>query len=57
MDTKTAQRPATKPSPDALVAEGKTKRIYRADGGSGLVTVISKDDITAGARFHRVIPG
>jgi phosphoribosylaminoimidazole carboxylase/phosphoribosylaminoimidazole-succinocarboxamide synthase len=30
------------------VAEGKTKRIYAAGGGSDLVTVISKDDITAG---------
>ena len=48
MDTKTATRPTTRSSPDALVAEGKTKRIYQAAGGSDLVTVISKDDITAG---------
>jgi phosphoribosylaminoimidazole carboxylase / phosphoribosylaminoimidazole-succinocarboxamide synthase len=57
VDTKTATRPATRPSPGALVAEGKTKRIYQAAGGSDLVTVISKDDITAGdGAKHDIIP-
>jgi phosphoribosylaminoimidazole carboxylase/phosphoribosylaminoimidazole-succinocarboxamide synthase len=32
----------------ALVTEGKTKKIYQVIGDSDLVTVISKDDITAG---------
>jgi len=32
----------------ALVAEGKTKQIYQVAGDSDLVTVVSKDDITAG---------
>jgi phosphoribosylaminoimidazole carboxylase/phosphoribosylaminoimidazole-succinocarboxamide synthase len=57
VDTKTAQRPTTKHSLGALVTEGKTKRIYQAAGGSDLVTVISKDDITAGdGAKHDVIP-
>jgi phosphoribosylaminoimidazole carboxylase / phosphoribosylaminoimidazole-succinocarboxamide synthase len=57
VDTQTAARPAPKHSLGALVAEGKTKRIYRADDGSDLVTVISKDDITAGdGAKHDVIP-
>ena len=57
MDTKTAQRPASKPAQSALVTEGKTKKIYRRDDGSDLVTVISKDDITAGdGAKHDVIP-
>src|SRR3954452_2581362 len=57
VDTKTAKRPASKPAQGALVTEGKTKRIYRRDDGSDLVTVISKDDITAGdGAKHDVIP-
>ena len=57
MDTKTAKRPASKPAQSALVTEGKTKKIYRRDDGSDLVTVISKDDITAGdGAKHDVIP-
>ena len=44
-------------SPDALIAEGKTKQIYRINGASDLVAVISKDDITAGdGAKHDVIP-
>jgi phosphoribosylaminoimidazole carboxylase / phosphoribosylaminoimidazole-succinocarboxamide synthase len=40
-----------------LVAEGKTKKIYLVDGGSGLVTVVAKDDITAGdGAKHDIIP-
>src|ERR1700693_3233928 len=57
VDVKTAEKPATKYPLGALVAEGKTKRIYEVQGGSGLVTVISKDDITAGdGAKHDVIP-
>ncbi len=48
MDVKTADKPSTKYPLGGLVAEGKTKRIHEAQGGSGLVTVVSKDDITAG---------
>ena len=57
MDTKTAKRPANKSSHGTLVTEGKTKKIYQATGGSDLVTVISKDDITAGdGAKHDLIP-
>jgi phosphoribosylaminoimidazole carboxylase / phosphoribosylaminoimidazole-succinocarboxamide synthase len=57
VDVKTAANPTTKYPLGALVAEGKTKRIYAAKGGSDLVTVISKDDITAGdGAKHDVIP-
>ena len=57
MDVRTAEKPATKYPLGALVAEGKTKRIYEVQGSSGLVTVISKDDITAGdGAKHDVIP-
>src|SRR6266852_4323898 len=48
VDVKTKENPTTKYPLGALVAEGKTKRIHEAQGGSDLVTVISKDDITAG---------
>jgi phosphoribosylaminoimidazole carboxylase/phosphoribosylaminoimidazole-succinocarboxamide synthase len=48
VDVKTAEKPTTRYPLGALVAEGKTKRIHEAQGVSGLVTVISKDDITAG---------
>jgi phosphoribosylaminoimidazole-succinocarboxamide synthase len=57
VDVRTAEKPATKYPLGALVAEGKTKRIYEVQGSSGLVTVISKDDITAGdGAKHDVIP-
>src|SRR3954465_2463454 len=40
----------------ALVTEGKTKKVY-AIKGSDLVSVISKDDITAGdGAKHDIIP-
>jgi phosphoribosylaminoimidazole carboxylase/phosphoribosylaminoimidazole-succinocarboxamide synthase len=48
VDVQTGDSPSTNHPLGALVAEGKTKRIYAAGGGSDLVTVISKDDITAG---------
>ena len=41
----------------AFVAEGKTKKIHLVNSGSDLVTVISKDDITAGdGAKHDIIP-
>src|SRR5512141_95826 len=41
----------------ALVAEGKTKKIHAIKGSSGLVTVVAKDDITAGdGAKHDIIP-
>ena len=41
---------------DDLVIEGKTKKIFRI-AGSDLVTVASKDDITAGdGAKHDIIP-
>ena len=41
----------------ALVTEGKTKKIHLLDGGSGLVRVLAKDDITAGdGAKHDIIP-
>jgi len=48
VDAQTTGRPTKTHSPAALVAEGKTKRIYRIKGKPGLVTIVSKDDITAG---------
>jgi phosphoribosylaminoimidazole carboxylase/phosphoribosylaminoimidazole-succinocarboxamide synthase len=53
----TAERPPAKHSLGALVTEGKTKTIHQIDRGSDLVTVISKDDITAGdGAKHDIIP-
>jgi len=41
----------------ALVAEGKTKKIHLIKGSSDLVTVVAKDDITAGdGAKHDIIP-
>ncbi len=52
MDVKTTESQATKYPLGAMVAEGKTKRIHAVQGvnqgGADLVTVVSKDDITAG---------
>ena len=57
MDAHTTGRPTKTHSSAALVAEGKTKRIYRIKGKPGLVTIVSKDDITAGDGLkHDVIP-
>ena len=56
MDARTAESPKHKLG--ALVTEGKTKRIHRIAGNPDLVTVMSKDDITAGdGAKHDVIPG
>jgi phosphoribosylaminoimidazole carboxylase/phosphoribosylaminoimidazole-succinocarboxamide synthase len=47
----------TKHQLGALVTEGKTKKVYQIKGSSDLVTVISKDDITAGdGAKHDIIP-
>ena len=55
MDAKTP--PAAKRPPGALVAEGKTKRIHKLAGSTDLVTLVAKDDITAGdGAKHDVIP-
>jgi phosphoribosylaminoimidazole carboxylase/phosphoribosylaminoimidazole-succinocarboxamide synthase len=57
VDAQTGENLTTKYPLGALVAEGKTKRIYEVLGGSDLVTLISKDDITAGdGAKHDVIP-
>jgi phosphoribosylaminoimidazole carboxylase/phosphoribosylaminoimidazole-succinocarboxamide synthase len=56
VDARTAETPKHKLG--ALVTEGKTKRIHRIAGNPDLVTVMSKDDITAGdGAKHDVIPG
>ena len=53
-----AQTPvAPKHPPGELIIEGKTKKIHRLAGSADLVTLISKDDITAGdGAKHDVIP-
>jgi phosphoribosylaminoimidazole carboxylase/phosphoribosylaminoimidazole-succinocarboxamide synthase len=57
VSVQTAERPTAKHSLGALVNEGKTKKIHLIDRGSDLVTVISKDDITAGdGAKHDIIP-
>jgi phosphoribosylaminoimidazole carboxylase / phosphoribosylaminoimidazole-succinocarboxamide synthase len=57
VDAQTAGSLATKHPLGALVAEGKTKKIHQVAGSSDLVTLISKDDITAGdGAKHDVIP-
>jgi phosphoribosylaminoimidazole carboxylase/phosphoribosylaminoimidazole-succinocarboxamide synthase len=57
VDAKTGENPTTKYPVGALVAEGKTKKIHAVPGRSDLVTVISKDDITAGdGAKHDIIP-
>jgi phosphoribosylaminoimidazole carboxylase/phosphoribosylaminoimidazole-succinocarboxamide synthase len=57
VDAQTAGRPAKTISPGALITEGKTKKIYRINGKSDLVSVIAKDDITAGdGAKHDIIP-
>jgi phosphoribosylaminoimidazole carboxylase/phosphoribosylaminoimidazole-succinocarboxamide synthase len=52
-----AQTASKAHSASALIAEGKTKKIVRIAGQPDLVTVISKDDITAGdGAKHDIIP-
>jgi phosphoribosylaminoimidazole carboxylase / phosphoribosylaminoimidazole-succinocarboxamide synthase len=52
-----SERLAAKHPLGALVAEGKTKKIHLVKGSSDLVTVVAKDDITAGdGAKHDIIP-
>src|SRR5262249_47432183 len=56
LDAKTKERPS-KDALGALVTEGKTKKIHALKGKPDLVTLVSKDDITAGdGAKHDVIP-
>jgi phosphoribosylaminoimidazole carboxylase/phosphoribosylaminoimidazole-succinocarboxamide synthase len=48
VDAKISEPRATKHPLGALVTEGKTKKIHLTKSGSDLVTVVAKDDITAG---------
>jgi phosphoribosylaminoimidazole carboxylase/phosphoribosylaminoimidazole-succinocarboxamide synthase len=55
MDAHTADRPNYLLG--ALLNEGKTKKIYLAKGSTDRVTVVAKDDITAGdGAKHDIIP-
>jgi phosphoribosylaminoimidazole-succinocarboxamide synthase len=55
MDAHTADRPNYRLG--ALLNEGKTKKIYLARGSTDRVTVVAKDDITAGdGAKHDIIP-
>jgi phosphoribosylaminoimidazole carboxylase/phosphoribosylaminoimidazole-succinocarboxamide synthase len=52
-----SERNAVKPSVGTQVAEGKTKTIHLVKGNADLVTVLAKDDITAGdGAKHDIIP-
>jgi phosphoribosylaminoimidazole carboxylase / phosphoribosylaminoimidazole-succinocarboxamide synthase len=52
-----SERIGTKNPTGALVAEGKTKKIHAINGSADLVTVVAKDDITAGdGAKHDIIP-
>ena len=52
-----SERLAVKHSLGALIAEGKTKKIHEIENNSDLVTVLAKDDITAGdGAKHDIIP-
>ena len=52
-----SERLATKHPLGTLVTEGKTKKIHLIDSNPDLVTVVSKDDITAGdGAKHDIIP-
>jgi phosphoribosylaminoimidazole carboxylase / phosphoribosylaminoimidazole-succinocarboxamide synthase len=48
VDAKTPTRAASHSPLGALVTEGKTKKIHQLAGRPGMVTLVSKDDITAG---------
>ncbi len=57
MNVQTAERPTAKHALGALVNEGKTKKIHLIASGSDRVTVVAKDDITAGdGAKHDIIP-
>ncbi len=55
MDDRTAER--SKYSRGPLLNEGKTKKIHQVAGSADLVTLVAKDDITAGdGAKHDIIP-
>jgi phosphoribosylaminoimidazole carboxylase PurE protein len=55
VDDRTAERSKFPRGP--LLAEGKTKKIHQVAGSADLVTLVSKDDITAGdGAKHDIIP-
>src|ERR1019366_8054693 len=57
VDAPMSERLTAKHPLGALVAEGKTKKIHLVKGSAGLVTVVAKDDITAGdGAKHDIIP-
>src|SRR5262245_42344581 len=57
VDARTSEGVMTRYPLGALVTEGKTKKIHRVDDRPELVTIVSKDDITAGdGAKHDVIP-
>jgi phosphoribosylaminoimidazole carboxylase/phosphoribosylaminoimidazole-succinocarboxamide synthase len=57
VDVKLSERLTTKHPLGALVTEGKTKKIHSIKSDPDLVTVLSKDDITAGdGAKHDIIP-
>jgi len=57
VDAPMSERIASPSPPGALVAEGKTKKIHLVKGSSDQVTVVAKDDITAGdGAKHDIIP-
>lgn len=52
-----SERSSAKPALGTQVAEGKTKTIHLVAGNADLVTVVAKDDITAGdGAKHDIIP-
>jgi phosphoribosylaminoimidazole carboxylase/phosphoribosylaminoimidazole-succinocarboxamide synthase len=57
VDAQTDHRPATRQPLGSIVIEGKTKKVFEIIGNPDLVTVVSKDDITAGdGAKHDLIP-
>jgi phosphoribosylaminoimidazole carboxylase / phosphoribosylaminoimidazole-succinocarboxamide synthase len=57
VDAQTAERLSSKYPLGPLAVEGKTKRIHQVTGRPDLVTLVAKDDITAGdGAKHDVIP-
>ncbi|MBM3527654.1 MAG: hypothetical protein FJX62_06150 [Alphaproteobacteria bacterium] len=57
MDAQTDGRQTKAYSLGAIIAEGKTKKIHRISGETDLVSIVAKDDITAGdGAKHDIIP-
>jgi phosphoribosylaminoimidazole carboxylase/phosphoribosylaminoimidazole-succinocarboxamide synthase len=58
MDSKTADERTAKYPLGKILAEGKTKKVYQIANNPNLVSLVAKDDITAGdGKKHDVIPG